>query len=362
LSESSLSECLQQPLRNLVAMPANQGNQAKKERKNKRRKARANRRVARADTTVIVSKALKELKLQGNGSSEIAKSIALPREGRPLRLPLQSTIGTRTAISNFLYAGGAVARNAETGPIEDEIASHTWVLTRSPVAPLWETVSLTTSVDTTLWNLDLIPVYTDNVVMSFRLAAYDVLTSLASHKPPLGSSTLVMTPLIYFPSGSKLQIRLINSNPSTSILINLLSFIGESRHPRESAFSITTDATGNGTNTPVSPPPGWYGLANLDLPATTVLLAGTVLSLRVVAAATKITALLPTFLPYETANAPLLYSQARLNSSSVLIKHDTTVKARREVYRCSTTGRNGELLRYRFLLWCGRSSQPYGQV
>lgn len=296
--------------------------QQKKSKRVKRKQAKRNRKQARETTTQVVHKALKELKLSGgNNAALIAKAVALPRDSRPIRLPLQSTIGTRTAITNFLYAGGTVARNAELGPVEDEIASHTWVLTRSPVAPLWETVSITTSVDTALWTLEIRPAYVENNVSGFVVDNYTVLASLANHVPPVASVPFMNVPLVYLPYGSRLTYAVTGSNVSTTLLVTLISHRGLD-YINEQPVNLATDASGAGSVTP-NLVPGWYGIKSIDLQSSTNLLNTTRISIFVKATAAKVTALLPSFTPYEVENAQLLYSQARLNASTLLISNTT---------------------------------------
>lgn len=255
---------------------------------------------------------------QTGSAARLAKFMMLPRDTRPMRLPIQSTMSIKTAVSNFLYRGATVARNTATTAENDEIAFQAWVLTRSPVVPLMELTTVVTSVDTTLWSISYAPLTSSNVHTAFLCSVGAPLSSLASRVPPPFTDGVTDLPYIMLPNNTKLFFKAVASGTS-ALKVTLRYYLTPSFHsPLE--FTTTPDASGN-VNLAMALSPGWYTIEKVECVG---IGSPAVWTLAVCATAATSTVLAASFRPFERTTVPaLIYSQSRVNASSVLITNDT---------------------------------------
>lgn len=251
-------------------------------------------------------------------AAALAKFMMLPRDSRPMRLPVQSTISIKSAVSNFLYRGATVARNTVASADNDEIAFQAWMLTRSPVIPLMELTTVTTSIGTTLWSIQFEPLTNANEHIAFQCTMGVPLGAIGTRAPPPFTDGVTDLPYLMVPNKTSLYFKASGSGTSP-LKVTMRYYLTPSFHsPME--FSVTPDASGN-ANTLIVVSPGWYTIEKIQ---GTAIGSPAVWTLATCASAATSTIMVASFPPFERTTTPaLVYSQCRVNATSVLITNDT---------------------------------------
>lgn len=275
-------------------------------------------------------KRVQAMRITSSISDQLARFIMLPRDSAKLRLPFQSTMGIKTALSNFLYRGASVARNTVGAADNDEIASGAWYLTRSPVAPLWEMFTFAVAGGTALWGITFAPqIAAKTYHTDFNVTVDSVNSVLTTHGPPPMTDGKSPTPFVYYPTGTQFQVRIFGAGATSSIIVRLRYYLSPTIFSEIALPSITTDASGNATYSANSLSFGWYTIESVEAALVAIPITATFVLKIVSGSASTSTVMLPAFQPFEASTAAaLIYSQTRVGATALLVTNDTP-----ELYR-----------------------------
>lgn len=273
-----------------------------------------------------------------SATEALAAFMIIPREVPPRRMPIISQAGIKTALSTILTRGNFTVRASTSSTIinPDERANAFWMVMRSPIAPVWDNQMFTFATTTNMWSIRISPVVGASTVTDFFYSQYTINAAIPIG-PPLGRSPDV-TPMIYVPAGTLVNVAISSAGTTTSVTVNVKYWYTATDMLKSAITVPITSGAGSGQLT--ASQGIWLSVTSLE--STTPLLNTTAAIISVQNPTTNaFTMLLPSFPTPEVANASLLYTSARLASSSFLLSNVSPKLYQSGRFVCARTTTDG---------------------
>lgn len=264
-------------------------------------------------------------------SEDAALALMLPREFPPLRFPITAgAAGQRTALAKLLNRSTSLCLNDFMANLES--CRWGWALFRSPSYPLWEYRYIpTATAEGFLWQWEFKAAHISAAVSTTTnirqmWTRFDSFVRTTSSALPFDVPIGVLSDdlhgddstLLYVPSDC--YLRLTNSGADTTFSVfnldyNIYPCVGATSYPD----TIRVAVNGSGAADPACA--GWLKLGCIVSEGGSGN-SGT-FTLSVVPRDYPFLCLYPSFAPIEYTNSQLLYSDTRINGSSILISNTT---------------------------------------
>lgn len=243
----------------------------------------------------------------------IAECVVLPHK-RAVRLPVNHEF-LKTALTSFYSRGSMEIIQQTTGGF------GAWALFRSPIAPLWSYRLITSTVGSPLETVIYNPVAGDtttdwSISNFFAMAESNLVPSL-----PFNGSSSNDIYGVYIPDGHQIQFALTSFGGGiTSVQIVYDIVLNDQIRATFKTGAITMSA-GSGTAVINAPGVGFLYFQSLNVlaGAGTILPAASTITMSVYQVTATSFGMFPAFQTVDLANSRLVYNQARVNASSLLL-------------------------------------------